>query len=73
MQQQKTALEVTAIFMATHVITKSTEEKVVSGDEYSINPLLPSDTSVTSHGRTLLNTELGRLLIHSTNTRHGFM
>ena len=68
----KTALEGTAIFMATCMITKSTEEKVISGHEYSINPLPPSDTSVTSRGRTLLNTKPGRLLIYSTNTRRGF-
>lgn len=66
----KTALEATSIFMATRVITKSTEEKVILGDGYSINPLLPSDTSVTSRGRMLLNAEPGRLLIYSTNTRH---
>lgn len=68
----KTALEGTAIFMATRMITKTTEENVVSGDEYPINSLPPSDTSVTRRGRTLLNTELGRLLIYSTNTRCGF-
>lgn len=69
----KTALAGTAIFMATRKITKCTEEKVISGDEYSINSTPSSDTSVTSRGRMLLNTELGRLLIHSTNTRRGFI
>lgn len=68
----KTALEGTAICMATHMIIKSTQEKVISGNKYSINPLPSSDTSITSRGRTLLNTERGRLLIYSTNTRHGF-
>lgn len=56
----KTALEGTALVIATGMIIKSTGEKIISGDEYSINPLLPSDTSVSSHGGSLWNTELGR-------------
>lgn len=36
----KTTLEGTAIFMAMCMITKTTEEKVISGYEYSINPCL---------------------------------
>lgn len=71
---RKAAVEDTAILMATIILcTKSTEEEVISADEYSISPLPPSDTSVTNSGRTLLNPELGTLLIYSVNTRRGFI